>query len=182
MNHTRLSVVVWRLQRLTRSPLCCCAWVLQERALAVRTIHFREHLFSECRQESKESFPIRPNWSDIGRKTLRPNILNLAHSLRLQPFSPASRTSLLPPLVWRNASTWPLTAATLPGLCEKNFCLRCCGTPYRVRFGSNEKGRTRHQNECMEPNTAVSPVPFCHPTVLHLFPRLSSHCRGLGEP
>jgi hypothetical protein len=49
------------LQEITESPLHCRAWVLQRRALATRTIHFSEQLFSECQQESEENFSIQPN-------------------------------------------------------------------------------------------------------------------------
>lgn len=52
-------------------PLCCRAWVLQERDLVTRTIHFSEQLLSECQEEPNDNFSIQSKSSGIDRKTLK---------------------------------------------------------------------------------------------------------------
>lgn len=103
-----------------------------------------------------------------------------ARLLRLQPFSPLAQahrhlrsgvrlahSRQLRLLCWDFGRGFPASAilVRLP-------------RPFRCK----EKGQTKHQNECMEPNIAASPVLSCHPPVLHLFHRLPSHYRRLGVP
>jgi hypothetical protein len=55
----RLCTCIYLNQYIENSPLCKRAWVLQERFLAPRTLHFEAtQLFWECRQiQAPEMYP-----------------------------------------------------------------------------------------------------------------------------
>jgi hypothetical protein len=60
---------------VTDSPLCRRAWVLQERVLAPRTIHFGEQLFFECQKcQACETFPRGLPRDLIPSQALRDNL------------------------------------------------------------------------------------------------------------